>query len=275
MGEGRRSTTRHAIVRRQPAGTAPPDRQRLDLEFLGEEPLLIQINERPYLVVMRTPGEERAQAVGFCLGEGILDTLDDLRSVGYDEHQDPNVIDIWLRPGRATQVADILGQQRFVSQTSCGICGKRLIEDLHQDLPPAPDGFAVSATRVRRCLDQLDERQQYYLSTRASHAACLFDEQTALIAFAEDVGRHNALDKAIGHALLSGRLLDARLVVLSSRNSFELIQKTARARIPILVSKSRPTALAVALGKSLEMTLAFPDKADLVVVCGEHRITDA
>ena len=117
-----------------------------------------------------------------------------------------------------------------------------------------------------------DEQQQFYVTTRASHAALLFDGSASLMTFAEDVGRHNALDKAIGEAFWEGTLGDARLIVLSSRNSYELIQKAARARVPILVSKSRPTALAVALGKSLNMTLAFPDQGELVIICGDQRI---
>ena len=256
----------------RPSAESGPSAESRSLEFLGEEPLLIRIDGEPYLVVMRTPGGEREQAVGFCLGEGIVDSPDDIATIGFDDLVDPNVIDLWLRPERLARVRELLGRKRFVSQTSCGICGKQLIEDLHQDLTPAKDGFTVGIDRLFGCLAALDETQEYYETTRASHAALLFDERAKLMCFAEDVGRHNALDKAIGLAFLARRLPDARIAVLSSRNSYELIQKTARARIPILVSKSRPTALAVALGKSLNMTLAFPDKSRLVVVCGESRI---
>jgi FdhD protein len=221
---------------------------------------------------MRTPGEEVPQAVGFCLGEGIVDSPDDIRTVGYDDQLDSNLVDVWLQPQRASRVRGILERKRLVSQTSCGICGKNLIEDLHQNLTPADDSFVVPVERVFACLAGLDQRQQHYATTRASHAAALFDDRLELISMAEDVGRHNALDKAIGRAFIDERLPRARLLVLSSRNSYELVQKAARARIPIVVSRSRPTALAVELGESLGMTLTFPNGSDLIVVCGEGRI---
>ncbi|MEJ2720345.1 MAG: formate dehydrogenase accessory sulfurtransferase FdhD, partial [bacterium] len=114
---------------------------------------------------------------------------------------------------------------------------------------------------------------EYYRSTRGSHAALILDVRLEAIAFAEDVGRHNALDKAIGKALMNGRLSDANILILSSRNSHELVQKAARARLPMVISYSRPTALAVDMAKALNMTLVFPDgKSGLVIVCGEKRI---
>jgi len=263
----RRSTKTHQILRGRALGS-----EAAPLEFLEEEPLLIRVNDTPYLVVMRTPGEEEFQAAGFCLGEGIVDSADDFKTFGFDELQDANLVDVWLRPERLEKVRDLLERKRYVSQTSCGICGKELIEHLHQNLTAAEHGCEIHVDQVRGCLRKLDDNQEYYEATRCSHAALLFDDRAELMCVSEDVGRHNALDKAIGKALMSGRLDDAKIVVLSSRNSYELIQKAARARVEIMISKSRPTALAVALGKSLDMTLAFPDKTELVIVCGEERI---
>ena len=242
-------------------------------EFIGEEPLLIRIDAKPYSVVMRTPGEELFHAAGFCLGEGIADSPDDFTTIGYCQDLDPNVIDVRLKSGRRTMIQNILDRRGFVSQTSCGICGKEMVKDLHQILTPAQNGFQVDINRLLDSIGKLSENQKYYQITRGSHAALILDDQLQVMAFAEDVGRHNALDKAIGKLFLSRKLSEAVILVMSSRISYELVQKAARAHLPIMISKSRPTALAVQMGKALNMTLACTDKAsELILVCGENRI---
>ena len=269
MSDGQRTEARTAV--RIGSG----GREAASLELIREEPLLIRIADRDYAVVMRTPGEERPLAAGFCLAEGIIDGPQDLATVGYDARADPNTIDIWLEPERQRRVAALLERRGFVSQTSCGVCGKALIADLQQRCEPATDDLVVGGDTLRACIADLDRQQQLYRTTRGSHAALLFDAQARLIALSEDVGRHNALDKAVGRALLDGRLAAARIVMLSSRNSYELVQKAARAGLPVVISNSRPTALAVALGEGLNLTLVFPDGEALVAVCGPQRIAGA
>jgi FdhD protein len=243
------------------------------LELIGEEPLLIHINEKPYSVVMRTPGEETFHAVGLCLGEGLVDSFDDIETIGYDPDLDSNMIDIWLKPERQKKIAPLLKRTSYVSQTSCGICGKKMIEDLNQILTPAQNGFEVDIEEIFDCIKKLSQNQNYYPRTRGSHAALLFDEKLDVLTFAEDVGRHNALDKAIGKAFMDGTLDRASLLVMSSRISYELVQKAVRAGLPMIVSKSRPTALAVKMGKSLNMTLACVfEHSQILVLCGEGRI---
>jgi FdhD protein len=243
------------------------------IEFIAEEPLLIRIEDKEYSVVMRTPGEEIFHAAGFCLGEGIVDSPDDFEAIGYDENLDPNVIDIRLKPGRRKKIHDLLERRSFISQTSCGICGKKMIRDLHQIVTPVESDFEVEIDRIFDCLHKLSENQEHYQATRGSHAALIFSDRLGIISFAEDVGRHNALDKAIGKAFMDRKLNKARLVVLSSRASYEMVQKAARARLPVVISESRPTALAVEMGNTLNMTLAFSyDESELVIVCGENRI---
>lgn len=243
------------------------------LELIGEEPLLIHFDEKPYSVVMRTPGEEIFHAAGLCLGEGIVDAVDDFKTIGYDKDLDPNIIDIWLTPERYKKISHILERKTYVSQTSCGICGKKMMEDLNSVLTPARDGFEISIHQIFDCIGRLSKKQHYYPRTRGSHAALLFDEHLNMISFAEDVGRHNALDKSIGKAFMDKKLASARLLVLSSRISYELVQKAARAKIPVMISKSRPTALAVKMGKSLNMTLACAfEESKLLILCGENRI---
>ena len=242
-------------------------------ELIGEEPLLIRIDGKPYSVVMRTPGEELFHAAGFCLGEGIVDSSDDFMLIGYCKDLDPNVVDIRLKPERREKIHELLERRGFVSQTSCGICGKEMIKDLCQILTPAEDGFKVEINRIFECLNKLSKNQNYYQTTRGSHAAMIFDNQLEMISFAEDVGRHNALDKAIGKVFMNGKLPDATILILSSRISYELVQKAARARLPIVISKSRPTALAAEMGRALNMTLACsPKGSELIIVSGENRI---
>jgi len=233
---------------------------------------LIRIDSKPYSVVMRTPGEELFQAAGFCLGEGIVDSPDDFKTIGYDEYLDPNAIDIWLKPEHREKIQELLMRRGFISQTSCGICGKEMIEDLYQRLTPAEYSLEIDMDRIFDCVDKLSQNQNFYETTRCSHAALLFDDRAELVSFAEDVGRHNALDKAIGKAFMDWKLPAAGIAVLSSRNSYELVQKAARAHLEIIVSHSRPTALAVEMGKALNMTLAYPEMSELVILCGEKRI---
>ncbi len=250
------------------------DGSRVDShELIGEEPLLIRIDGKPYTVVMRTPGEEIFHAAGLCLGEGIADAPDDFLTIGYCKDLDPNVIDIRLKPERREKIPDLLARRGFVSQTSCGICGKELVQDLYQMLAPAENGFQVHINRILDCVNQLSKNQKYYQKTRSSHAAMLFDHRLELVSFAEDVGRHNALDKAIGKMFMHRKLSEAALLVLSSRISYELVQKAARAHLPVMIGVSRPTALAVEMGRSLNMTLACADRdSDLIIFCGESRI---
>jgi FdhD protein len=242
-------------------------------ELMGEEPLLIRIDGKPYSVVMRTPGEELFHAAGFCLGEGIADAPDDFLTIGYCKDLDSNVVDIRLKPERREKIHDLLDRRAFVSQTSCGICGKEMLKDLFQVLAPAEDGFQVKIASILDCIRKLSATQRYYRRTRGSHAAMIFGKQLEMISFAEDVGRHNALDKAIGKIFMNRNLLDAVVVVLSSRISYELVQKAARARLSIMIGMSRPTTLAAEMGQALNMTLACADKeSDLILFCGENRI---
>ena len=273
MSAGKNTKSYRALRCKEEASRTGSLDQTIDLELIGEEPFLIRIDDKDYSVVMRTPGEEVFHAVGFCLGEGIADSLDDIITIGYDKDLDPNIIDIWLTPERHEKIPHLLERKGFVSQTSCGICGKEMLKDIHQILIPAENGFTIEINRVFDCINKLSKNQKYYQRTRGSHAALIFDQQLQVISFAEDVGRHNALDKAIGTAFMDRTLSDASILVLSSRISYELVQKAARARLPVMISNSRPTALAVEMGQSLNMTLAFPaEESELIIVCGVNRI---
>ena len=243
-------------------------------ELIGEEPLSILVEDQPYAVVMRTPGEELFHVAGFCLGEGLVDRREDFATLGYCEDMDPNVVSVKLTPSRREVVTSLLERRGFISQTSCGICGKEMVKDLCQILTPIQDEAEINVAQAIAVAGQLDDHQELYERTRGSHAVLLFDKQFNVLAVSEDVGRHNALDKAIGKLFMRGQLSKARMAVLSSRISYELVQKAARAHLPVMLSHSRPTALAVELGNSLNMTLAcLDDNSGLMIFCGEKRLT--
>jgi len=241
-------------------------------DLIEEEPLSIRVQGQPYSVVMRTPGDEAAHVAGFCLGEGIIDSASDIVQIAFCDGSDANVVTVTLSPSRRRQVDALLQRRGFVSQTSCGICGKELVEDLKQAIQPLKDATRISIEDAQSCVHQLARHQPLRRQTRASHAAAIYDTQARLLSVAEDVGRHNALDKAIGKVLLDGGIQQAAFVVLSSRVSYELVQKAARARIPIILAVSRPTALAVDLASQLNMAIAsLPRGSGFHVYCGENR----
>ncbi len=244
-----------------------------DDRVIAEEPLSIRIQGEPYSVIMRTPGEEMAHVAGFCLAEGIVDSPKDITALGFCDDVDTNVVTVTLTQSRREMVSDHLDRRGFVSQTSCGLCGKEIVEDLYQEIAPINSSIALNTQKAHECLGTLSTHQPLRDHTLASHAAALFTSDFELLSVAEDVGRHNALDKAVGKLFLENKLDQASLLILSSRISYELVQKAARARIPVVIAKSRPTSLAVQLASQLNMTLATIDKrSGLDIFCGEQRL---
>jgi len=240
-----------------------------------EEPLAIRVEGNDYTLIMRTPGQEIFHAAGFCLAEGLVEKKEDFASIGHCPDMDPNVVEVKLVPERLGAVENLLGHKSFMSQTSCGICGRELIEDLSENLIPVDDKGCMSLNQAMECLERLPGLQELRDLTRAVHGAMLLDENLEILSMAEDVGRHNALDKAVGQALMGDNLQKAFAVVLSSRMSFEMIQKAARAGLNIILAYSRPTALAVELGNNLNMTLACRDKkGGLIIFCNKSRIRE-
>ena len=243
------------------------------MNLVAEEPLAIRIQGRPYSVIMRTPGDERAHAAGFCLGEGIVDELSDFQSISRCEGEESNVIAVTLTDERRRRIEHMMDRRGFVSQTSCGICGREVIDDVRRFAGPIENGKVVSIDGALGTMDHFNDLQTLREKTKATHAAAIYDGNLSLLSISEDVGRHNALDKAVGRLFLENTLSQAALVILSSRISYELVQKAARARIPIILAISRPTTLAVSLAKELNLTLACLSRdSDLYVFCGEERL---
>ena len=242
-------------------------------KLIGEEPLSIRVQGKPYSVVMRTPGDEIAHVAGFALAEGLVDNPDDLGSIAFCDGSDTNVVTVTLSPSRQDKIPKHLDRREFVSQTSCGLCGKQIVEELHQIIQPIKDESVIPGEMALNCLENLRDHQPLRHQTRAAHAAAIYNSDFELLSIAEDVGRHNALDKTVGKLFLEGTLRDAVLLILSSRISYELVQKAARARIPIILAISRPTALAVELASQLNMTLACLAKGSgIFIFCGGHRL---
>ncbi len=221
---------------------------------------------------MRTPGDEKAHAAGFCLAEGVVDHPDDIVDIALCDIDESNVAAVMLTPERLKKVSDLLNRNGFVSQTSCGICGREIIEDLTQILKSVPEQLTISSWQAIEIVERMDDVQKLKKRCQASHAALIFDRERQLLSSAEDVGRHNALDKAIGKLFLGNTLHQAAIALISSRASYEMIQKCARAGIEIVLSLSSPTALACDLCQSLGMTLAAVKEDGLFIFTMPDRI---
>jgi len=242
------------------------------LNIVNEEPLSIFVQGKPYSVVLRTPGDEIAQVAGFCLAEGIIETLDDFTSIEFNDENDINKVMVTLTPSRLNKITRLIEKRGFVSQTSSGIFGKELASDIFQNITPAADDFKIDIKPALECLENLGDHQPLRNKTLATHGAAICSLEFEILSSAEDVGRHNAVDKAIGQLFLDNKLDKAAVLLLSSRTSYDLIQKAARAKITIILSISRPTSLAVELASQLKLTLAcLAKEGGLYIFGGEQR----
>lgn len=260
------STTRR-ITRHADGGT-----ENIDACLIMEEPFSIRVDGKPYSVVMRTPGDERAHMAGFFLAEGLIDHIEEIETLGFCTEDGVNVGTLTLMEARRQKVLELLERKGFISQTSCGICGKEVVRDLMQIVTPLPQTLRITVDQAMACMDALPRQQDLHKRTHSAHAAMIFSADLTPLSFAEDVGRHNALDKAIGKVFLENRLSEAVIGVMSSRLSYELVQKAARAGIEMLIGISRPTALGVDLADSVNMTIACARKESLLVFCGGDRL---
>jgi FdhD protein len=221
-----------------------------------EEPLQLQLNGEPFAVIMRTPGADRELAAGFLLAERVITGAAEIREIRrHQEHR--NVLDVCLGGSAEARLADILSERRRVTTTSsCGLCGRVTIESLQVDAPPIRGDWAIPGTLVPQLPSALRLAQAVFEETGGLHAAGLFDRQGRLELLAEDVGRHNAVDKVIGRRLLDGELpLEDSILFVSGRTSFEIIQKAFLAGIPIVGAVSAPSSLAVELASDVGITL--------------------
>ncbi len=231
------------------------DKERTEVHDIApvEEPLEIFIDDEPFYVTMRSPGEELPLAVGHCFSEGIIDSVKDVLNVNYSKDISTNRINVYLDPARKGQVS--IKEKRLAAYSSCGICGKKLIEDICGVIAPIPQSMTAAFSQLRKMQETLQTNQELFRATGGSHGAAIFTATGDLLTLSEDVGRHNALDKAIGNVLLAGKEREARIAILSSRLGYEMVQKSARLGVEVLAGASAPTALAVELARTSNMTL--------------------
>jgi FdhD protein len=214
-------------------------------EVAVEEPMEIRVDGQALSVTMRTPGHDEELALGFLLGEGLIDGV---RPAGLTEDLANNIIEVG---GPLTRDPSA---RRFYTTSSCGVCGKGALEEVAVHAPPLPDGPAVGRGLLATLPGRL--RQPGFEATGGLHATGLFTPAGELRCVREDVGRHNAMDKVVGRALRDGALpLHGLVLCVSGRLSFELVQKAAVAGAPVLVGAGAPTSLAVALAADRGVTL--------------------
>jgi FdhD protein len=236
-------------------------RRRTADALATEEPLEIRVDspgleQRRVAVTMRTPGHDFELAAGFLYTEGIVSAQADVRTVRYcdvpREEQQYNVVTVDLRRPYDPELL----QRNFYTTSSCGVCGKASLDSISVRCAPVAEGPEVSESVVVALPDRLREAQRVFDRTGGLHAAGLFDPAGTLLELREDVGRHNAVDKLVGRALLAGELpLSERVLMVSGRLSFEIVQKAAVAGIPIVCAVSAPSSLAVDAGRRFGMTL--------------------
>jgi FdhD protein len=247
-----------------------------DVLLIAEEPLEIRVNGEPYAVIMRTPGDEIELAAGFCLTEGIVDSFDEIEVIGFCPDTTAggeNVVTVTTSASAAERIDRTAALSRGrVSKTSCGICGVQTIEDLSPRLSRLPRGQMVPAEQIIELQYVMSDHQTLSRLTRGAHAAAL-SGAGRLHVVREEVGRHNAVDKVIGHAMLNGVDFRSCVVLLSSRISFEMVQKAVRAGIPVIAAISAATTLAVDLSQRFNCTLVglLRDRS-MVVYTGAERI---
>ena len=256
--------------------------ERKDDYLAAEEPLEIRIGDQPLSVTMRTPGHDVELAAGFLFTEGLIQNreqilaIDNVEPITDDGVKRGNVIQAELVEEATPDLAKM--RRHFFASSSCGICGKASIDAVRSRLLTAPNPeFRVDAELLTSLPDILRSSQDVFQRTGGLHAAALFDSSGGLLVVREDIGRHNAVDKVIGWALLDHRVpLGNAVLLVSGRGGFEIVQKALVAGIPILASVSAPSSLAVQLARELRMTLVgFLRGRRFVIYSGEDRIEGA
>ena len=231
-------------------------RATTDDEVAVEAPLEIRVGGKALTVVMRTPGSDEELARGFLYAEGLVDGAADIVSIARPAaltgDEVGNVVDVTLRPGARTPA----GERLFYASSSCGVCGKNAISALRVRAPVVSSSLGVAAATLSALPDRLRAAQPLFARTGGVHASGLFSADGALEVAREDVGRHNALDKLIGWALAHDRLpLADRLLVVSGRVSYEIVQKAIAAGLPLVAAVGAPSTLAVELAEEFAVTL--------------------
>ena len=263
-----------------PADDTLAAEEPLEIRLLWEDAGVPEPLRKSIAITMRTPGDDFELAIGFLRGEGVIASREDFVDVSYclDEdvvaqQQTFNVVTVTLRPGLTFDLARL--ERNFYTTSSCGICGKAALDALEiQGSAPLASGPQVSAAILRGLPARLRQSQALFGQTGGLHAAGLFSHSGQLLGLREDVGRHNALDKLIGAQLIAGQTaLTNRVLLLSGRASFELLQKALTAQIPLVAAVGAPSSLAAQLAESFNITLlGFTRAEGFNVYTGAERI---
>jgi FdhD protein len=246
-----------------------------------EEPIEVRLHGRAFAVIMRTPGEDRALAAGFLLSEGVVRSAADIGAVEHCRHPDRpdghNVIDVYLVGESRSALDQVVAERRnVVTNSSCGLCGRLTIESLKTRAAALPFAWTMASSVAAGLPDRLRVRQRVFDGTGGLHAAGLFTAQGVCEWSAEDVGRHNAVDKVIGQMALDNRLpLAGHALAVSGRASFELVQKAWLAGIGLLCAVSAPSSLAIDLAAEAGITLiGFARDGGCNIYTHPQRIAD-
>jgi FdhD protein len=220
-----------------------------------EEPLEVRVNTRSISVTMRTPGHDPELAAGFLVTEGLIHKRADIQDIrSYSRNEQGNVVDVFLSP--ATKVDFARLTRHVFASSSCGLCGKASIDSVRQQFKPVKNAIHVRAADLTKIAANLTSIQQTFAQTGGLHAAAVYSAKGRLIVVREDIGRHNAVDKVIGHGLLEGRLpFNKHILLVSGRASFEIMQKALAAGIPVVAAISAPSSLAVEFAQASGQTL--------------------
>jgi FdhD protein len=248
-----------------------PARERFRDEVAIEEPLEIRVDGEPLAVTMRTPGEDEELAVGFLAGEALISGPADVAGVGPTAELEANIVEVRTTSGLRRDPRD---ERRFHLSSSCGVCGKAALEHVQREAPPSEPGPPVEPELVIRLPEAARREQPGFERTGGLHATGLFQADGRLLTLREDVGRHNAMDKAIGVMLLKGRWpLTGVIACLSGRAGFELVQKASLAGLAGVVAVGAPTSLAVQLAAERHMLLCgFVRESSCNVYAGADRL---
>jgi FdhD protein len=258
-----------AWIERVSAGGA---RERFRDEVAVEEPLEIRVDGEPIAVAMRTPGEDEELAAGFLAGEALVGAAGEIASIGPTADLAANIVDVRTRDGLRR---DPSGERRYAMSSACGVCGKAALEFVEREAPTAePTAKPVEPELVLRLPQLALESQPGFARTGGLHATALFEAEGTLLVLREDVGRHNAMDKAIGRMLLDGRYpLPGVVACLSGRAGFELVQKASVAGLLGVVAVGAPSTLAVDLARERGMLLCgFTRGSSFNVYAGSEHL---
>ncbi|MEW9572864.1 formate dehydrogenase accessory sulfurtransferase FdhD [Rhodanobacter sp. Si-c] len=240
--------------------------------LVEEAPVELRYNDESFAVMMATPADLEDFARGFSLSEGLVPHAGAIRSVAVHELLEGYVVDV----DADVEVATDAGSARLLpGRSGCGLCGSRRLEDVLRPMPPVPDGPVLDLDALERALAALTQRQPLNVSTGAVHAAAWASPAGEILRVREDVGRHNALDKLLGALSREGADLRSGFVLVTSRASYEMVTKSIRLGVGLLAAISAPTALAVELARSGNLTLVgFVRPGRHVVYSHPQRLRD-